>query len=346
MLSISGFIKAKPVNLLNSGLSLTYYPKKQFVSMEYEGYDIGMPISADTLEIVNLLTNELEDARSGSILQSAWENPIIQDLNKSINSTKKIAISYYILLTFLRLGRTRDIWLAFRGIHHSLLSYLRNRAVNTQLLMMRYKVALLSCHLNGYGLRDIAKIQRTFEKCGLHGNNYIFYLLLVLDGLADNLTFDTQDTCVLSVPEMESETKQFIDTPSILRLSMYHTYKKLRFIVESQKISPEDMSRELVMATQVAYTTIRPFKTKEYSENYARRAMTNTVNRIIHAYTTYPSLMRLISTEEGSVNTHVMITETTSGYDSSYDADIVASMRFNEDALIEHLDRYRTRAVA
>jgi len=348
MVSISDLMK-KRVLFSNSGLVLTHDNRNSLLNISLrdsntgKGHEIGLPIEAKQLEIVNFLTNTYADAKRGFVQQSAWENPEVK-LDASINSAQKIALGYYVMLSFLCNSETgtRDIWLVFRTIHHSLISYLRNRAISNEILM-RYKVALLSCHLSGYTIADISKIERMFEVCGLNRQNYIFYLLLVLDGMTDNLVFDKQEKFVLSVANMEREKKEFISQPSIKKLCLYHAHKKLRFITESNRFSPEDMANELQMATQVAYTTVRPLKSIAYSENYARRSMTNTVNRIIHAYTTYESRKRLVAGVDGSVNTHFMLTDsiTKSEIDVSFQDNLANSLAFSEDRMIDYLDAYQ-----
>ncbi len=237
----------------------------------------------------------------------------------------------------MRQCRTRDIWLTFRDIHSTLLSYLRNRAIANQLLL-RYKIAILSCHLSGYGLTDLYKIERTFKNCGLDPENYIFYILFLLDGYNHDVEFDDQEHFILSVEEMERETKAFTGTTSITKLCHYQTSMKLQFIVDSQRISNNDMVNELIIATQLAYSTVRPFKTKAYSENYARRTMTNTALRIIQAYTKHKSKIRLISGEHGSEATHELLTENTKNIDPSFHSSLASTLAYSEDDMIAYLD--------
>ncbi len=343
MLSIGGFLK-KNVVLSNSGLVLNFNSKTSILDFTITGHMISLPIDLHRLEIVNLLNATIIDAKNGHIQQAAWENPEIK-LEGKLTKAEMIALGYYIMLSFIDSGvcGTRDIWLVFRGVHHSLLSYVRNRAISNKLLL-RYKVALLSCHFAGYGIQDIHKIERTFARCGLSKQNYIFYLMMVLDKMGKDITIDHNDRFILSVENLEHETNEFIDNPAITKLCMYHTHKKLRFIVNSQKSSPEEMANELRMATQVAYTTVRPLKSQEYSENYARRAMTNMVSRIQHAYTHYDGKIRLVSSNEGFENTHVELTGNFSkdAVDPLFTDDSVkSSLIFSEDAMIDYLDNKR-----
>jgi hypothetical protein len=345
MLSIAGLMK-KNVVLSNSGLVLNYSAKTSILDFTITGHMISLPIDLHRLEVVNLINSTILDAKNGYITQAAWENPNVK-LDGKMSKAESIALGYYIMLSFIDSGTcgTRDIWLVFRGVHHSLLSYVRNRAISNQLLL-RYKVALLSCHFAGYGINDIHKIERTFARCGLSKQNYIFYLMMILDQTCENIVMDHNDKFILSVDSLEQETDEFINASDITKLCLFHTHKKLRFIVNSQKSSPQEMANELRMATQVAYTTVRPLKSKEYSENYARRAMTNMVSRIQHAYTHYEGKIRLVAVKDGFENTHVLMPSNFSKdtLDPLYTDDAVkSSLIFSEDSMIDYLDSKRYR---
>lgn len=343
MFSMGGLLK-KNVTLANSGLVMNYNTKTSILDFTITGHLISLPIDLHRLEIANLINAIVGDAKNGHIQQAAWENPDIK-LDGKLSKTETIALGYYIMLSFINSGvcGTRDIWLIFRGVHHSLLSYVRNRAISNKLLL-QYKVAMLSCHFAGYGIQDIHKIERTFARCGLSKQNYIFYLMFILDKMNNDITIDHNDRFILSVESLEQETNDFIDNPAITKLCMFHTHSKLRFIVNSQKSSPEEMANELRMATQVAYTTVRPLKSKEYSENYARRAMTNMVSRIQHAYTHYEGKIRLVSSKDGFENTHIAITGNfdKNTVDPMYlDDSIRTSLVFSEDAMLDYIDSKR-----
>jgi hypothetical protein len=342
----------KNVVFSNSGLAMSFDKKTTNLNLTIKGYDITVPVDLTQLEVRNFLTMTLKEARKGNLQQNAWENPEV-NLNGKMNEAQNIALAYYIMQSFINSNgfSTRDIWIvpAFRGFHHSMLSYLRNRAITNELLM-RYKVALLICFVKGYHLGDLSKIERTFEKCGLSRQNYIFYLLFLLDGTFENIEFDDQEKFILSFNSMENEKIDFIESASISRLCMFHTQKRLRFIVESHNLSPHEMANELKIATQIAYTTVRPLRSRAFSENYARRAMTNMALRIIHAYTHYPDKIRLVKGEHGSEGTHFSF-DTLSGassnipHDPTWDDDCVkSSLSYSEDVMINYLDMKRAQA--
>lgn len=342
-MSIKGLLK-KNVVLSNSGLVLDFNTKTNVLSLTSESYNLVVPIDLPSLEIVTFINQTIADAKKGYIQQAAWENPDIK-LDGSLSRAEQIAFGYYIMLSFLNNSQcgTRDIWLVLRNVHHSLLSYVRHRAVAHKLLL-RYKVAILSCYISDYGVMDIPKIERTFAKCGLSKQNYIFYLLMLFDRSLEDLKFDKQERFALSVETLEAETKKFIEHPQISKLCWYHTHKKLRFIVTSNKMNYNEMVNELQCATQVAYTTVRPLKTKEYSENYARRAMTNMVTRIIHAYTTYEEKKRLVADGDSFQNTVIQLEQdgaSLRSHEPSFDHDFAACLHFNEDYLIDRIDQGR-----
>lgn len=341
MLSISNLIKPKTVQFLNSDMNLLYSTRESLISLNVRGTHVTVPMEFQSLEIVSALSSILDDARSGHLPQNVWENPEVKDLDKKISPTQRIVLSYYILLSFLGKCETRDIWQVFKGqVHHSLLSYLRNRII-TRKMAMQYKVAILSCHLERYTIMDLKKIERTFINCGLAPENYIFYFLLYLDGLND-FTFDKQVSFILSPEEMDQETQRFIETTSIKKLCLHHAHKSLSFICNSHKMSQEDLASELAIATQTSYTIIRPFKTKAYSENYARRTMTNTVSRILHAYTKYESKIRMVKTGDGGFeNTHITLNDQTKNIDTTFDQ-LSHTLGYSEDRMIEYLDAQRS----
>lgn len=345
MLSFSKLIKPKSVLFLNSGLNLAYSTRETTLSINIRDTHVAVPIEHKSLEMVSAISAILDDARSGYLPQNAWENPEVKDLDKRISATQLITLAYYIQLSFLGKCQTRDIWQVFKGqIHHSLISYIRNRIISKD-LAMRYKIAVLSCYLSGYSLLDIDKIERTFRNCGLNPDNYIFYFILILDGL-NNFQFDSQESFILSPESMDVETKKFIDTTSIKRLCNYHTHKSLSFILKSHRMASDDLASELAIATQTAYTIVRPFKSKAYSENYARRAMTNTVSRILHAYTKYESKIRMVQREDGVFeNTHIVLDDSSAqNIDSSFETHsaMASTLGFSEDRMIDYLDARRS----
>ena len=334
----SRYVKKNQNCTFLNGLSLRYYPVNRQTTVQYKDiFELAIPTEINQLELPNFMLETQHDAQKGHIIQSAWENPEIKDLDKALTGTTLIGLSYHILLNFLNLQGTRDIWLNFPGLHHSLISYMRNRAIITPMLM-QYKIAMLSCCVNNYTLHDLAKIERTFERHGLSRQNAIFYILFAIEKRQETIDFDTDDICVLTMPDMEEEITTFLNQTSTFRLCRYHVAKKLLFIVESNRYSKDEMTNELMVATQIAYSIIRPFKSKLYSENYARRSMTNMVNRIIHAYTNYDSKIRIINKGNEYENTHISLANlSVSALDATYDP-IQNSMLFSEDHMISYLD--------
>lgn len=353
MLSIKGLAKAKTVTFSNSGLALSYESRGQNLTITLKGYDIAVPLNIERLELPLLLKQLRDEACMGEVKLNAWDNPEIRDLDKKISKTQRIALSYYIAMSFITNSEvgTRDIWLVFRNLHHSLISYLRHRSIATPLLA-KYKVAILSCHVAGYSLGDITKIEDTFEACGLSRQNYIFYLLMLLDGMSSKIIFDMQEKFILSVDEFERETKEFIDRKDTQKLCTYHVMRSLPFVLKSHKMAPSDLSNELIIATQTAYSIARPLRSKEYAENHARRAMTNMTQRIIQAYTTHESKIRLVEGNENSIATHVSLDAYAAGFftvnfntdnfDPDTSADLyMTTLAYSEDSMIAYLDTKR-----
>ncbi|QIG74868.1 hypothetical protein [Rhizobium phage RHph_N46] len=349
MLSIKGLAKTRTVTFSNSGLALSYDNRGHNLTITLKGYDIAVPLDIDRLELPMLLKQLRDEARLGEVKLAAWENPDIRDLDKKISKAQRIALSYYIAMSYITNNEvgTRDIWVVFRDLHHSLISYLRHRSVATELLS-RYKVAILSCHVKGYSIGDIPAIEDVFEACGLSRQNYIFYLLMMLDGMSSKIVFDMQDKFILSVDEFERETTEFIERKDTQKLCMYHVQRSLAFVVKSHKLSPSDLAHELSIATQTAYNIARPLRSKEYAENHARRAMTNMVNRIIQSYTKHASKVRLVEGAERSIATHVSLDATFgawwdgSTFDPETSADVfLNTLAFSEDRMLAHIDSTR-----
>ena len=193
-----------------NGLGVRYFPVARYALIDYQDvFELNIPLEIDQLELPVFLQEILHDGRRGEVSQSAWENPEIKDMEKTLTGSMSLALSYQILLTFFNLQGTRDIWLTFPNVHHSLLSYLKNRAFISPLLM-RYKIAMITCVVKGYGINDVNKIERVFEKCGLSRQNAIFYLLFSIENREHDLKFDTQDVFVLTVEDMEREIDEFL----------------------------------------------------------------------------------------------------------------------------------------
>lgn len=330
------------VHLTNSDTKLRF--RKGVLSVTTMGYDLGIETDLGDIEVVQFIDKTMSDLRNGYAVQSAWENPEIRDIEYNFTSSQKLALGYYIMLSFVMNSEcgTRDVWAVFKGVHNSLISYIRHRAVASHLLL-QYKIAILTCKTRGYTVADSYKIQQVFLNCGLDAQNYIFYLIMLLDGMDRKIVFDQQDKFILSVASIAEEASDFIHNKQTTRLCAFHAHTKLAFITQSQRDTPQDMINELLMATNVAYLTSRPLRSRAYSENYARRTMTNMVNRIIHAYTTYEGKVRLRSDTDGYQNTHMELNDKTftMNFNPQFDHAIVEAANFNEDRMIAYLDEYR-----
>lgn len=343
MTDIRAYLKSNSNVNFKGGLAIKYNEYGRYCTISYPGkFELAVSVDAEQIELLSFLDGVIEDAQNGHVLQATWENPNIKGMDVSMTKSTRLAIGYRILLTFLNVETTRDIWLNFPNVHHSFLSYLRNRSLS-QLLLMQYKVAILTCHIKGYSLGDTQKIEAAFEQCGLHRHNSIFYVLFLLEQHSNKITFDDQDVFVLTVDNMEFETEEFLNQKSTYKYCLGHAHKSLSFIWKANRGGPQEMANELMTATKVAYTTIRPFKSRAYSENYARRAMTNMVTRIIHAHTKYESNVRIISTQNGYESTHVMLTEATKDFDPTFSA-LEKSVGFSEDHMLDYIDSKRVKA--
>lgn len=322
------------------GIQLNYF-KEGYSSITKEGIEVALPGYVSNLDITVLLDDLTNQLETGTSHIAAWENPEIK-YNRKMYVSEKIAIGYWSILAYLGLKDTRDLWKQFDRHHSTYLSYLKN-GVFASMLVGQYKVAFLTCYLQKYDIEHITEIKEVFAQNQLHRDNYIFYILFLMEERYGSLFFDTDDVCILTVADLDQENEEFIS--SIMPLFMYHVTQSLAFIVSSHRLSNLDMVNELSAATSIAYLRARPFHSKAYAQSYAKRALTNMVPRIIYAYTHYDSKKRMVTDGDGYTNTHLGLTALTaqSGFNvtasSTVDSDqLNNSLFFGEDRMHDYLD--------
>ena len=315
------------------------YDRHGFLTILKQGIEVAAPCSINNLDLVSFMKESVNDLLTGDMKISAWENPDVA-LPSKIYDSEYIALSYWILLSYVNLKDTRDLWKKFTRQKSTFLTYIKNNLFASQLIN-QYKIALLTCYLHKFDLSDLDKIKQVFVRNNLHENNYIYYVLFIMEERYGSFTFDNSDVCVLTGEDLDREAQDVIKEN--MPLFMWHTRSSLSFIVSSHRMNQFEMINELATATQIAYNRVRPFKSKAYAESYAKRALTNTVNRIIYAYTHYDSLKRLISTDDGYVNQQLELTSNATAKDVHPEAcDIyqsLSSLSYSEDALLDRIDR-------
>jgi hypothetical protein len=298
------------------------------------------PTSLDDIELYSNLKAHLLEVSSGELKLSPWSNPLVS--YQPLNQTNSLLFCYFTLLGFLRLSSARDMWASI-PIKSKLSSYLKDR-LHYSCDIMAYKVAILKCLHKCLGTDDIVHIQDVFEECGLSRSNYVLYVFFLCSGDYMKLKMDTKFS--LNLRSLREEADNFINAPQIARLTNFQARSKLSFVVKSSQHDFNDFATELTMQTLIAYRLARPVASIPYSENYARRCLTNAATRIIFAHTHYPSHQSMWQTESGGfvirdadIST-VDMKPSSVTYDPNYSA-YDTTMLFNEDAMIEFLDSKR-----
>lgn len=293
------------------------------------------PIDMRRLEICEYLSTAYEEVQTGNMVLCAWTNPDVPAKPTPVTKCELFSLSYLTLLFYLKLRTTREMWGLLPSLPQKLTSYLRERAFFYR-MHVPYKVAILTCLHHGYTHTHEREVRRVFTDCGLHGDNAVFYYLF-LDG-EEYRDLELHEPLLLNIKALDRECERFAENPQTIRLCHNHTYRKLAFIAKSNSISIDGLSTELLMNTIASYRLCRPMLSEEYSQNYARRSMTNTVQRIIYSYTHHPDKINMWKTDSGFSLRYSTLDDYTSNFDPTDDT-IRGSILFSENDMIEYLDR-------
>lgn len=298
-----------------------------------------IPISLDELELYSSLHRSYVEVQTGDLRIPAWGNPSVT--YGKMTRTQMLVASYLCLMTFMQIRETRDLWVSLPNVPNTQLSYMKERAQSDDFLLP-YKVAMLRCLYARYKYHDIDRIKDEFSAVGLHPSNYVYYLLFILSKDYRLLKIDNSQPFILDYQSLLNESADFSSRKDTQKLCYFRTHKQLSFIVGSHNLDPHDLATELLMNTLVAYRIARPMNSIAYSENYARRAMTNVANRIIYAHTHYLSLKNI---EQDSDGTFVRRFRSMTDVEETPSAEVLDidafrnSVLFNEDVMLEKLDR-------
>lgn len=304
-----------------------------------------LAVDVNNLELYATLSSAYVETATDRLVLTPWSNPKVD--TASMTRTQLLLAAYLTALTFLKIRDTRDVWMAFPTLPNSMLSYILGRATSSASYIMPYKVAILQCLYRRYTLKDLDAIRNTFEDNGLHGENAVLYLIFIMSGNFRELKVDASEPFHLCLNTLTQEANDFISTPSISRLAHYRAHTQLTFIAKSHNIDVNELASDLMMQTLVAYRIARPCHTRPYSENYARRAMTNIANRIIYAHTHYDSKINIKRDAAGDFISRFapvpnidVLHPTSEVYDFSQYRE---SLLFNEDTMIDRIDQKRVK---
>ena len=295
-------------------------------------YDSSVEVSTNRIHLNNILTvrvKKREQIHSFNMLESSIATLIPNFL--TLSPEHVIRFSYKLVCFACRIisaSETKQL----PGISKETLMSVKENfyASNTCALV---KLAVLRCILRKLKPDDLVAISDEFEACGLARTDRIFYILLWDTGHIKtiigffNTAVENGEPCELSFPSLKKELDEKAMN-SLFKTAMFFTTRKLKFIVESNRMSNKDMAAELVSRVIPAYYWVRPFYTKAHALNYTKAAIRNWVQRTIQYYTD-PSRARLIHDSEGFTNATRDLDEVT------------LSDHFSEDAMIEQLDKKR-----
>jgi len=317
--------------------------RDNILQLDVHGRSYYVACDPHNLEIFKFLSDAHTDAVEGTLTGPLWMNPNVEVKRRGVKPTELFALSYFLLKKFLGLCDTRNLWAILPSVPKSMTSYLKDRASFTK-LVIPYKVAMISCWERDYTIGDLGAIEQTFVDCGLSKDNSIFYVLAVMAGDMEDFALQHDEPYVLTVSALNKEVDEFSNKS--FKLCYYQVHKKLRFIASSHRLDFSDLATELLSNTIVAYRLARPMRSRLHSENYARRALTNTVMRIIHAATTYDHLNQLWQGDDGSfVSRNLSLS---SNFESTFgeagcihSESLQSSVGFNEDVMLERLEQSR-----
>lgn len=306
----------------------------EVVRISSKGETNYYPIRLNDLSMFNRLRSFHQETKTGNLVLNAWTNPNVA--YAPINRSEMFTLSYLCVLYYLRLCDTRDMWRTFPHIPVKLLSYIRERAFFFE-NHLNYKIAILTCLHKGFDYRDVSKIMNVFRQCGLNENDYIYYLILLESEEYKNLEIDSD--LLLNIRVIEQEIENFAEQPQTIRLCQFHANTKLSFIAKGSNLAIEELAMELRMNTIASYRLCRPMMSAEYSENFARRAMTNTRDRIIFSYTKHKGKINMwrSENEKGFVLRYTRLDDLTNNFDPT-DINVMNSVGFTEDQMLENIE--------
>lgn len=238
-------------------------------------------------------------------------------------------INYTLFLLALRRANVRHTW--HQGLSNYFTSYVREEVMSST-YVHQLKLVTLSILHRGWSPRTHMKaIADEYERSGFARATASLYALLWISGEAKCVVQDlmkTNEPYVLDLEALLEETDTVVVESNLSSLAKHYAYKKLTFIANSQRFSPDDFSSELLNRSRQAYLHCRPFLGRQHATNYARATISTYTLRILQHFIEDEN-SRLLETEDG-------------GYDNRFSLlDESHSDGTTEDGIIERIDFLR-----
>lgn len=250
-------------------------------------------------------------------------------LHKSKDLLKLCYLSY---LYILRLANTKMIR-RLTDVHKDVVTATKEAVFDSPELV-NLKIATLRCVAQRLTPADHQRIVDNFVRCELKPEDAILFHLLYHNN-------DIPDF-IANIKAMEDP--RFVATPEALRAEMNDpktlasmektasvmAWRRVRFIADGNRIHPSAYASDLLLKGMQSYYWVRPWFSKAYALNYAKRAINNQALVLIEECKKDEMKQRTVATKDGYENI-------TRSYEDGvdYGGDVFAQ----ENAMIAYLDR-------
>lgn len=255
-----------------------------------------------------------------------------------MSGNEMFSLIYLSYLYILRIVNTKTIR-RLTTVHRDIVTKTKDRVFMSDGIL-KYKIATLRCVVQKLTPDNAYEIERNFKECGLTRDDAVLYHMLYhnydLETFVDQMNSIEDMKFTLDVDALTKE----VDNPKIIsmfeRTAGSNSYRKLKFIADSNRLDTTDPKQDLVLRAIQSYYWVRPFYSIEHAANYANRAMLG-YTHCIREYYNDESRRRLSEdTGYGHVNIIQDFNEEAMTTTEAY--------RLNEEAIISFIDYKRSAA--
>jgi len=256
--------------------------------------------------------------------------------NNDISSTEAFSLIYLAYLYTLRIVNTKTIR-RLTTVHKDVVTKTKDRVFMSDSIL-KYKIATLRCVIQKLTPDNSFEIEQHFKECGLTADDAILYHMLYhnydIDAFIDQINTIEDLKFTLDVDTLAKEA----DNPKII--SMFEktankfSYRKLRFIADSNRFEPRDIKQDLVQRAIQSYYWVRPFYSIDHAVNYANRSMHGYTHCIREYYN--DESRRRLSEDNGYGHQNVI-------QDFNEVLHCPNGFNLNEDAVLSFIDYKRSK---
>lgn len=250
----------------------------------------------------------------------------------SVPITELFKLIYLSYLYILRIVNTKDMR-RLTTVHRDVITATKDRVFMSDNIL-KYKIATLRCVIQKLTPDDSIEIEKHFKACDLTADDAILYHMLYhnydIESFIEIVNTIEDIKFTLDVEALAKEK----NNPKIIamfeRTANTFSYRKLRFIADSNRFEPKDIKQDLILRAVQSYYWVRPFYSIDHAINYANRSMHGYTHCIREYYN--DESRRRLSEDDGYGHQNTI---------QSFDEVIMTTTNdymLNEDAIISYID--------